>query len=55
MKDGKLLATYEGKIDIIVVTLSIDPPAEVAQAVPVDVPPTPVNTDAPEAVPEENQ
>lgn len=39
----------------IVVTLSIDPPAEAAQAVPVDVPPTPVDTDAPETVPEENQ
>lgn len=39
----------------IVVALSIDPPAEAAQAVPVDVPPTPVDTDAPEAVPEENQ
>lgn len=39
----------------IVVTLSIDPPAEATQAVPVDVPPTPVDTDTPEAVPEENQ
>lgn len=39
----------------IVVTLSIDPPAEVAPAAPVEMPPTPVDTDAPEAVPEENQ
>lgn len=39
----------------IVVTLSIDPPAEVAPAAPVEVPPTPVDADAPEAVPEENQ
>lgn len=39
----------------IVVTLSIDPPAEVASAAPVEAPPTPVDADAPEAVPEENQ
>ena len=39
----------------IVVTLSIDPPAEVASAVPVEMPPTPVDMDVPEAVPEENQ
>lgn len=39
----------------IVVTLSIDPPAEATQAAPVDVPPTPVDTDVPETVPEENQ
>lgn len=39
----------------IVVTLSIDPPTEVAPAAPVEVPPTPVDADALEAVPEENQ
>lgn len=39
----------------IVVTLSIDPPAEAVQEVPAETPPTPVDTDAPEAVPEENQ
>lgn len=39
----------------IVVTLSIDPPAEVAPAAPVETPPTPVDEDVPEAVPEENQ
>lgn len=39
----------------IVVTLSIDPPAEVASAAPAETPPTPVDADAPEAVPEENQ
>lgn len=39
----------------IVVTLSIDPPTEVNPAAPVEMPPTPVDTDAPEAVPEENQ
>lgn len=39
----------------IVVTLSIDPPAEVAPEVPAETPPTPVDADAPEAVPEENQ
>ena len=30
----------------IVVTLSIDPPAEAAPAVPVEIPPTPVDADA---------
>ena len=39
----------------IVVTMSIDPPTEVNPAAPVEMPPTPVDTDAPEAVPEENQ
>lgn len=39
----------------IVVTLSIDPPAEAVPAVPVDTPPTPVDADAPAEVPEENQ
>lgn len=39
----------------IVVTLSIDPPAEVASAVPVETPPTPVDADAPAEIPEENQ
>ena len=39
----------------IVVTLSIDPPTEVNPAAPVEMPPTPVDTDAPEVVPEENQ
>lgn len=39
----------------IVVTLSIDPPAEAAPEVPAETPPTPVDADAPEAVPEENQ
>ena len=39
----------------IVVTLSIDPPAEAAPAVPVEIPPTPVDADAPAEIPEENQ
>ena len=39
----------------IVVALSIDPPAEVAPAAPVETPPTPVDEDVLEAVPEENQ
>jgi hypothetical protein len=39
----------------IVVTLSIDPPAEVDSAAPVETPTTPVDEDVPEAVPEENQ
>lgn len=39
----------------IVVTLSIDPTVEAAPAVPVETPPTSVDADAPEAVPEENQ
>lgn len=39
----------------IVVTLSIDPPAEVASAAPVETPTTPVDEDVLEAVPEENQ
>ena len=38
----------------IVVTLSIDPPAEVAPAAPVETPPTPVDADAPAEIPEEN-
>ena len=38
----------------IVVTLSIDPPAEAVPAVPVDMPPTPVDADAPAEIPEEN-
>lgn len=39
----------------IVVTLSIDPPAEAVPAVPVETPPTPVDADAPVEIPEENQ
>ena len=39
----------------IVVNLSIDPPAEVAPAAPVETPPTPVDADAPVETPEENQ
>lgn len=39
----------------IVVTLSIDPPAEASPAVPVETPPTPVDADAPAEIPEENQ
>ena len=39
----------------IVVTLSIDPPAEAVQEVPAETSPTPVDADAPVAVPEENQ
>lgn len=39
----------------IVVTLSIDPPAEAAPAMPVEIPPTPVDADAPAEIPEENQ
>ena len=39
----------------IVVTLSIDPPAEAAPAVPAEMPPTPVDADAPAEIPEENQ
>lgn len=39
----------------IVVTLSIDPPAEVVPAAPVETPPTPVYEDVLEAVLEENQ
>ena len=39
----------------IVVTLSIDPPAEAAPAMPVETPPTPVDADAPVEIPEENQ
>lgn len=39
----------------IVVTLSIDPPAEAIPETPVEMPPTPVDEDVPEAVPEENQ
>ena len=39
----------------IVVNLSIDPPAEVAPASPVETPPTPVDADAPAEIPEENQ
>ena len=39
----------------IVVTLSIDPPAEAVPAVPVEMPPTPVDADAPVEIPEENQ
>ena len=39
----------------IVVTLSIDPPAEAVQEVPAEMPPTPVDADAPEAVPEKDQ
>lgn len=39
----------------IVVTLSIDPPAEVASEAPVETPPTPTDADAPVEIPEENQ
>lgn len=39
----------------IVVTLSIDPPVESAPAAPVEMPPTPVDVDAPVDIPEENQ
>lgn len=39
----------------IVVTLSIDPPAEAAPEVPVEMPPTPVDADAPAEISEENQ
>ena len=39
----------------IVVTLSIDPPAEAAPTAPVETPPTLVDEDVLEAVPEENQ
>lgn len=39
----------------IVVTLSIDPPAEAVPTVPVEMPPTPVDADAPVEIPEENQ
>lgn len=39
----------------IVITLSIDPPAEVDSAAPVETTPTPVDEDIPETVPEENQ
>lgn len=39
----------------IVVTLSIDPPVESTPAAPVEVPPTPVDVDAPVDIPEENQ
>lgn len=39
----------------IVVTLSIDPPVESAPAAPAEVPPTPVDVDAPVDIPEENQ
>ena len=39
----------------IVVTLSIDPPVESAPAAPVEVPPTPVDVDAPVDISEENQ
>lgn len=38
----------------IVVTLSIDPPAEAVQEVPVEAPPTPVDADAPVEITEEN-
>ena len=38
----------------IVVNLSIDPPSEAAPAVPVEMPPTPVDADAPAEIPEEN-
>lgn len=38
----------------IVVTLSIDPPAEAVQEVPVETPPTPVDADAPVEITEEN-
>ena len=39
----------------IVVTLSIDPPAEAAPVAPVETPPMPVDEDVPEAILEENQ
>ena len=39
----------------IVVTLSIDPPTEVNPAAPVEMPPTPVDANTPEAVHKENQ
>lgn len=39
----------------IVVTLSIDPPAEAAPEVPVEMPPAPVDADAPAEISEENQ
>ena len=39
----------------IVVTLSIDPPAEASPDVPVEMSPTPVDTDAPAEISEENQ
>ena len=39
----------------IVVTLSIDPPAEAYPEVPVEMPPTPVDADAPAEISEENQ
>lgn len=39
----------------IVVTLSIDPPAEAVPEAPVDAPSTPVDADAPAETPEENQ
>lgn len=39
----------------IVVTLSIDPPAEAVSEVPVEMPPTPVDADAPVETLEENQ
>ena len=39
----------------IVVTLSIDPPAEAVPAVSVETPPTPADADAPVEIPEENQ
>ena len=39
----------------IVVTLSIDPPAEASPEVPVEMSPTPVDTDAPAEISEENQ
>ena len=39
----------------IVVTLSIDPPAEASPDVPVEVSPTPVDADAPAEISEENQ
>lgn len=39
----------------IVVTLSIDPPVEAAPEAPVETPPTPVDSDAPVEVSEENQ
>lgn len=39
----------------IVVTLSIDPPVEAVSEVPVEMPPTPVDADAPAETLEENQ
>ena len=39
----------------IVVTLSIDPPAEASPEVPVEMSPTPVDTDSPAEISEENQ